>query len=345
MRKFPDLSRFSVPSLADATGGAICSASFLALDLRQAFEHKRSRAPDPLPNFTEVDEPPPITTSVLVHARDHGEFIEDCIESLLVQTILPDEIIVYDDGSVDDTVERLRHYETRIILLEGRTSTRPPHLRHAKAVETAFKRSAGKYIFLLNGSDRFKRRKIEQYLSVFASNPDAALVQAPMDKIDQHGRIVGSNLEPRKHVVEHLKEIYRKQDVDFFYPTSALAFSRPYLDAVLPLDFSDGLPLWLDTRLGVIAPYFGRVITLPDMLTEWRLALGPRPARPRKKNLPVRLTLMRTQIFNRFCRRYGLRTISAWRNTRFYLQLLRLSLPDAAYRLYRFVRPRLSGRF
>lgn len=275
------------------------------------------------------------TTSVLVNTHNHAAFIEDCIDSLLVQSVLPDEIIVYDDASTDETVARLRSYGSRIIVIEGEAGTPAPgHTRQAHAVLTAFQRSHGELIFLLDGDDRFKRDKIERYRQAFTANPDASLLQAPMDKIDEHGRMIGVSLEPRKHVAEPLKAIYREQDVDFFYPTSALAFSRTFLSAALPLDFSDGLALWLDTRLGMIAPYFGRVITLPDALTDWRRHTGSHSVRIRSRRLQLSQTLMRARVFNRFCRRHGLPTISAWRNVRFYLQLLRFTLPESAYRLF-----------
>src|SRR5690606_17558937 len=135
-----------------------------------------------------------VRTSVLVNTYNHGRFIEDCIESLLVQTVLPDEIIVYDDASRDDTVTRLRRYGSRIILIEGDDHPdRPSYLRQAHAVQTAFARSSGRLVFLLDGDDRFKRDKVKRYLEIFRSNADAALIQAPMDKIDEHGRIIGHN--------------------------------------------------------------------------------------------------------------------------------------------------------
>ena len=317
-------------------------AEYLSLNLRDLFE-SNSGAPH---SQTEAVPPPSeraVTTSVLVNTWNHSAYIEDCIESLLVQTVLPDEIIVYDDGSEDDTVTRLRRYASRITLIEGKPLTLPAFLRQANAVQTTFARSTGQLIFLLDGDDRFKRDKIEHYTAAYAADRDAALVQSPMDKIDAHGRILGTNHEPRKHVVEHLAEIYRQQDVDFYYPTSALAFARSYLDSVFPLDFSDGCALWIDTRLSIIAPYYGRVITLPHSLTEWRRHSNSDSVRARTRNLQIQQTLMRTEVFNCFCRRYGLRTISAWRNTRFYKQLLRFSLPELAYDLfYNHVRPRAT---
>ena len=309
-------------------------ANYLALSIRNLFGEREANASHPHAEPVNPSDSRPVTTSVLLNTWNHGKFIEDCIESLLVQTVLPNEIIVYDDGSEDDTVARLRQYSSRITLIEGKALPLPSHLRQANAVHSAFTRSTGRLVFLLDGDDRFKRHKIEHYVAAFTENRDASLIQAPMDKIDVHGRILGNNVEPRKHVVEHLSEIYRQQDVDFYYPTSALAFSRSYLESVLPLDFSDGCPLWIDTRLSIVAPYFGRVLTLPHTLTEWRRHSASDSIRARSRNLQIRQTLMRTQVFNCFCRRQGLRTISAWRNTRFYKQLLRFSLPELAYALY-----------
>jgi glycosyltransferase involved in cell wall biosynthesis len=329
--------RASIAVSPSAVGGA----DYLALNIRNVFDNDQANHARPEAQSTTNQDLSPVTTSVLLNTFNHGRFIEDCIESLLVQTVLPDEIIVYDDGSEDDTVARLRQYASRITLIQGAVRAIPSHLRQANAVHTAFARSTGKLVFLLDGDDRFKREKIEQYVAAFADNRDAALIQAPMDKIDAHGRILGSNVEPRKHVVEHLSEIYRQQDVDFYYPTSALAFSRSYLESVLPLDFSDGCPLWIDTRLSIIAPYYGRVLTLRDVLTEWRRHSASDSIRARSRNLQIQQTLMRTQVFNRFCKRQGLRTISAWRNTRFYKQLLRFSLPELAYALfYNYWKPR-----
>jgi glycosyltransferase involved in cell wall biosynthesis len=294
-----------------------------------------------------VDTADPVArTSVLVNTWNQAGYIEDCIDSLLVQTVLPDEIIVYDDGSSDGTLERLRRYGTRLTLIEGARTGQPNYVAQAAAIHAAFRRSTGRLVFLLDGDDRFKRDKIETYLATYRANPDCALIQSPMDKIDQHGRIIGSNVEPRKHVVDHLQHIYRQQDVDLFYPTSALAFSRALLQAVLPLDFSDGFALWADTRLSIVAPHFGRVITLPEAYSDWRRHFRSDSLQIRCRRLQLRQTLMRTHVFNRFCRTHGLPTISAWRNWRFYLQLLRFTLPDRAYRVfYERVRPRLTRAY
>lgn len=285
-----------------------------------------------------------IEHSVLLHSHDHAPFIRGCLDSLLTQTLPPEEIVVYDAGSTDGTRERLRDYGDRIRLLEGPRHAGPPFAAETHALQAAFAASRGEIVFLLEGCDRFKPEKVERYVDAFKRHPDASVVQAPLDRIDAAGKYAGIVLEPRYHVRNHLREIYRRHDLDLFYPTSALAFSRHYLERILPLDLSDGLPLWPDARLCIPSAYYGRIVTLPDPLTDWRAhAQASRPHASPSRRL-IAQTFMRARVFNAFCRRHRLRTIHPWRSGRLYLRVARLALPDWIADVYfRRIRPWLDA--
>lgn len=280
--------------------------------------------------------------SVLIHTFNHAPFVTDCVDSVLRQTQPPDEIIVYDSGSTDGTLALLRLYEDRIRLLTGDHRAEPVHLREAHALHAAFAASRGRTIFLLDGDDRFKPDKIERYIAAFEAHPDASLVQAPVERIDERSRSLGVLFEPRNHVTNHLREIYRRHDLNFFYPASALAFSRYYLERILPLDLSDGLPLWTCTRVCVLAAYYGRIVPLLDPLTDWRCHTKTDTARLRPGSLQIRQYFMRAQVFNAFCRHHKLRTISPWRSRRLYGHVLRYAMPS---RLFDFCNRRLRPLF
>lgn len=275
-----------------------------------------------------------IEHSVLIYSKNQVAFIRECLESVLQQSLPADEIIVYDGGSSDGTLDVLRRYSGEIHLIEGPADLRPAHLAEAHAVHQAFAASHGEVLFLLDGDDRFKPDKIERYVAAFKAYPDASVVQAPLDRIDPGGISLGAALDPRYHITNHLREIYRQQDLNFFYSTSALAFSRSYLERVLPLDLADGRPLWTDVRLCLPAVYYGRIVTLSDPLSDWRVHAASDRDRSASGKLQVRQTFLRAEAFNGFCRRHRLRQISPWRNPRLYRQLARCAVPAVVVEFY-----------
>jgi len=275
-----------------------------------------------------------ITTSVLINNYNNGAYLKACVESALDQTQPADEVIVYDDGSTDESLAILRTFLPRIILIEGARTNLPSRTAQARASYEAFRRSHGKLVFLLDGDDRFHREKIEIYARAFGTEPNAVLVQAPLREIDGTGRPLGTNHNPMKHKDDYLAATYQLHDVDFYYPTSALAFSRRFLEATLPLDYSDGIQLSIDTRLGMLAPLYGKIISLETDYSDWRRHSHSHSIQPGRYSVQLFPTLQRTRVFNRFCQKHNLRKISLWRNRRFYLQLLRLLTPKLFYSLY-----------
>jgi glycosyltransferase involved in cell wall biosynthesis len=48
-----------------------------------------------------------VPVAVLIPARDYGQYIREALESLAAQTVLPAEVLVIDDGSIDDSPQRI----------------------------------------------------------------------------------------------------------------------------------------------------------------------------------------------------------------------------------------------
>lgn len=277
---------------------------------------------------------PAVKTSVLINNYNNGPYLQECVDSALDQTLPPDEVIVYDDGSTDNSLEILRGYGSRITVVAGQRTGLNSRAAQANAVHQAFRRSTGHLVFLLDGDDRFHREKIERYAAAFLRRPGISCVQGPLQEITADGRLIGSNENPLKHLGDYLNATYRRHDVDFYYPTSALAFSRAFLQAVLPLDYSDGIELALDTRLGMFAPLLGHVETLTAPYSDWRRHARSYTVNAHRPSLQLQETIKRTKVFNRFCCQHGFQPIQLWRNRRFYLQLLRAAAPSFLYDFY-----------
>ncbi len=114
----------------------------------------------------------PASVSVIIPTYNNGRFLPEAIESVFAQTVQPVEIIVVDDGSTDDTLERLRPYATRISYLyqanQGVSAARNLGLREA----------SGDFIAFLDSDDVWHPRKLEVQLEVFGKRPDLGLLAA-----------------------------------------------------------------------------------------------------------------------------------------------------------------------
>src|SRR5262245_24730960 len=98
---------------------------------------------------------PDFLVSVVIPTFNRAHLITGAIESVLAQTLPPLEIIVVDDGSTDDTPERLAPYLDRIVFL-GQENRGVSAARNA-----GIQAARGNLIAFLDSDDVWHPRKIE----------------------------------------------------------------------------------------------------------------------------------------------------------------------------------------
>jgi glycosyltransferase involved in cell wall biosynthesis len=270
------------------------------------------------------------TTAILINNRNNASHVRQCVDSALAQTSPADEIVVYDDESDDGAREILRGYGNRITLIEGSsTGIESPRLRAAHAIHQSVRHSSAEWCFLLDGDDWFLPEKLERYLAAITENEGLSLVQAPMIYVDDGGAVLGEYREPRFHAVDdHWREVFRRRECDFFYPTGALAVHRGVLDAELPLDFSRCPYLASDFRIAMLAMYHGRILTLEEPLTCWRRhAASISLKNATSRFYLLRMLTARALVFNFYARKRGCPEIRWWTNPRVFKRLLGSAAP------------------
>ena len=106
--------------------------------------------------------------SILIDTYNYGRYVEEAIESVLAQNFPVDEreILVVDDGSTDDTAERVRRFGSAINYF------RKPNGGQASAFNFGLRRARGKYIALLDADDYWLPGKLSRIAEEFEKHAD-----------------------------------------------------------------------------------------------------------------------------------------------------------------------------
>jgi glycosyltransferase involved in cell wall biosynthesis len=123
------------------------------------------------------------TVSVIIPSYNHGEYIRECIQSVLDQTYQDFEIVITDDSSSDRSVEVIQSFDDARIKLFR-------HLENKGACATAnncILNSNGKYIAMLSSDDAWYPEKLEVQVRYIEKHPEIAAVFGKVDWIDENG--------------------------------------------------------------------------------------------------------------------------------------------------------------
>ncbi|MCF8275173.1 MAG: glycosyltransferase [Flavobacteriales bacterium] len=249
------------------------------------------------------------TVSVLINNYNYGEYIGAAINSVLSQTYDgPIEIIAYDDGSTDDSLNVLKSYGKTVSILTNDVKDlgKYPSWHQLQAIEHAFEVSTGDIIFLLDSDDLFEPNKVSDVVSKFSHCPNAVAVQHQFQMMDGNGMALKLEKRPFVYGIDHLHAIFFIGRLDFFFSqTSALAFKRSFLENVLPLKRDELDFLWPDLRLTRLAIFHGTVETIPRKLGQYRVHGVNDSDKLKDKEFKQKFDLQQKAYFKQLCECYG----------------------------------------
>lgn len=118
-------------------------------------------------------------TSVVITAYNLEKYIREAIDSVLMQTKRPDEIIVVDDCSTDNTAAIIQSYGNQLKFLEM-----PQNSGGLTATFTGLKKASGEVVFFLDGDDIWLPDKIESVLPLYEKDERLAIVSHNYIRVD-----------------------------------------------------------------------------------------------------------------------------------------------------------------
>lgn len=99
-----------------------------------------------------------ITVSVVIPVYNAAPFVARAIDSALAQSYAPTEVLVIDDGSLDDTAQVVGNYPAPVRLL------RQPNAGPAAARNHGAREAQGEWLALLDADDLWLPSKLEQQM-------------------------------------------------------------------------------------------------------------------------------------------------------------------------------------
>lgn len=108
--------------------------------------------------------------SVLVPTFNRAALLEQCLASLLAQTVAPHQVIVIDDGSTDDTPSRVARFGPAVTYL------RKPNGGKASALNFGMSHVSGDYVWVFDDDDVALPTANELRLRALFARPEAGFV-------------------------------------------------------------------------------------------------------------------------------------------------------------------------
>jgi glycosyltransferase involved in cell wall biosynthesis len=108
--------------------------------------------------------------SVVIPTYNQPQLLLETLQSVFAQTLTDYEIVVVNDGSTDDTLERLRPVADRIRII-SQENTGIGGARNRGIAE-----SRGKYVALLDHDDLWMSEKLEEQAGYFEKHPECSIV-------------------------------------------------------------------------------------------------------------------------------------------------------------------------
>lgn len=109
--------------------------------------------------------------SVVIATYNGEKYIFKQLESIRNQTRKPDEVIIVDDRSTDETYKIITDYINQYALRNWEVFLNDKNLGYKKNFQRGIEKASGEYIFLCDQDDEWENNKIEVMLGVMVENP------------------------------------------------------------------------------------------------------------------------------------------------------------------------------
>ena len=202
-----------------------------------------------------------IKASVLIINYNNAKYLKRSIQSVLSQTYKNIEIIFFDDGSNDNSLDIIKKfYKKKFKVIRNNNRTSYGSYNQMNGYFKALCESKGKLIFFLDSDDYFHRNKINNIIKIYKEKKSRPKIIMDQPIFKYKNRIV------KKKRNKIFKSFWPS-----FSPQSCISMEREFaLKVFNKISFKKFPNIWLDFRISVFAYYFNKIIYSNNYLTFYR---------------------------------------------------------------------------
>ncbi len=139
-----------------------------------------------------------VAISVITACYNHGEYIEEMLESVFSQTFADFEVIIVNDGSTDNTrklLDRIRHPKLTVI---HSSNYGPSHARNL-----AIAHASAEIIMNIDADDKIAPTLLAKAYQAFTDNPNAGIVYTDAEFFGAKSGLFELDYSPRNMLYEN----------------------------------------------------------------------------------------------------------------------------------------------
>lgn len=200
------------------------------------------------------------TISVALCTYNGSRYLREQLESIKAQTHLPQELVICDDCSTDDTAALVAAFAAAAPF-EVRFEVNERNLGSTLNFERAIQLCQGEIIALCDQDDVWRARKLARIAERFAAQPQLGLVWSDADLVDKNLQPLGGLLWNATFTSEEQAMVARGEALEVMLRRNVVtgataAFRASFKDVVLPIPTTTHLlhDGWIALIISMLAP-------------------------------------------------------------------------------------------
>lgn len=156
------------------------------------------------------------TVSVIITCYNYGKYLKGCLDSVLNQSFSNFEIIIVNDGSIDNTDEIVENFQS----LSNIKYIKQPNKGQAIAKNVGIQNSSGDFIAFLDADDAWEKDKLKKQLPLFEKN-NVGVVYSRAMYVNDQGQSIKNLKTTEKYLIPKSGKVTENLFLDNFVPFSS----------------------------------------------------------------------------------------------------------------------------